>query len=205
MSQQIGDDANNGLTETTAKKTIPSALEEAKKYINNQNTTIKVGSGHYYITEPIQINNEYTSGSAGYTLKIEGNSNNKTTINGGKKIESEWSVENENEPNVWVTTIDKNLDISGLYVDGKLKEIASEKLEEVTPSSKGLKTGTVSLKIDSDRIKREIKNLKLIIEYEDIKNIVSLYSVGRNSDGSSKIYYTDESWLAMTSDRKSVV
>jgi hypothetical protein len=70
-----GDDSNNGLTEITAKKTIQGALEEAKQYINNQNTTIKVGSGHYYITEPIQINNSYTSGSKGYTLKIEGYSN----------------------------------------------------------------------------------------------------------------------------------
>ena len=197
-----GDDSNNGLTEITAKKTIQGALEEAKQYINNQNTTIKVGSGHYYITEPIQINNSYTSGSKGYTLKIEGYSNTKPTIDGGKIIENNWSVENVNEPNIWVTTIDKDLDISGLYVDGKLKEIAGEEIEEINPSSEGLTTGTVSLNIDIDRIRKEIKNLKLIIEFEDIKNIVSLYSVGRNSNGSAIIYYTDESWFAMTSVNK---
>ena len=131
-----GNDSNTGLSEAQAKKTLQSAIDLAQSSINSQNVTIKVGKGHHYITEPINITESQTSGNKKYTLKIEGNNSGLSTLDGGTKITSEWTLEKETEPNIWVTNIGKNQNLSGFYVDGKLKTVAGEELENRNKETK---------------------------------------------------------------------
>ena len=122
-----GKDNNSGESEAEAKLTLQAAINTAKDYIKNEDVTIKVGKGHHYIYEQINIDNLATGGENGYKLTIEGSTQGKTTIDGGVQITTPWEIENEVYPNIWVTQLEPNLSINGLYVNGELKKVAQDR------------------------------------------------------------------------------
>lgn len=71
-------------------------------------TTIIIESGEYSITEPIEINNQISN------IKIVGEEN--VVFKGTRNVSSKWTLYKDN---IFVTTIEKSLDVEELFVDNK--------------------------------------------------------------------------------------
>lgn len=112
-----GDLKNNG-TKSKPFLDLQQAIKKAKALkLKNENTkiTINLLPGEYHLEKPIEISPLLNG------LTINGTSASEVTIKGSVTIETEWERYNDN---VFVTTVDEDLDFDQLIVDNQPQILA---------------------------------------------------------------------------------
>lgn len=201
-----GNDSNNGLSEASAKKTIASAVEVAKQHINTKNVVINLGSGNYYISEPININNETTCGQNGGTLTLA-SANKDAIINGGMVITNTWSQSVSNS-NIWTVQLDKSRfpDVTGLYVNDEMKQMAS-RLVTGTPTLNTTETDIESAylsipetELSYEDISEDLQNMFIEHYWEWKKSTFRISSV-ESETNNLKLNYTADTIKAIKNNK----
>lgn len=124
-----GSDANDGLTEATALKSIQAAKSKAAELSADQDVVVILKSGTYDATETIQFG-KADSGKNGHTITYRSASGETAIISGGKRLEG-WTLHDANN-NIYVTDIPEGAElIRQFYVNGQPQRMAST---EVTPT-----------------------------------------------------------------------
>lgn len=120
-----GDDSASGSRKNPLK-TIEAAKNTAVEMLNKkkQEVSVIVGSGIYYINEPMVFNSSDLDMSES-SLKFLAASGESPTISGGFRIDSEWS---EWKDGIWIcdvsSEVDNFLELSQLFINGKRQTLS---------------------------------------------------------------------------------
>ena len=124
-----GNDANDGLTEATALKSIQAAKTKAAELSAEGDVVVILKGGTYDATETIQFG-KADSGKNGHTITYRSASGQTAIISGGKRLEG-WTLHDANN-NIYVTDIPAGTELTRqFYVNGEPQRMAST---EVSPT-----------------------------------------------------------------------
>ena len=175
-----GNDANDGLTEATALKSIQAAKTKAAELSAEGDVVVILKGGTYDATETIQFG-KADSGKNGHTITYRSASGQTAIISGGKRLEG-WTLHDANN-NIYVTDIPAGTELTRqFYVNGEPQRMAST---EVSPTDWAMlsSSGYVSPSVSSAN-----SNEYLILDLGEDKMITSvvLYAGSdRASDGNA--------------------
>ena len=118
-----GDDANDGLTEETALKTIQTAKVKAAELSEDKDVVVILKGGTYDATETITFG-KADSGKNGHTITYRSASGETAMISGGTRL-SGWTL-HDAEKNIYVTDIPAGTELTRqFYVNGLPQRMAS--------------------------------------------------------------------------------
>lgn len=113
---------NNSDTENGTKEapflTMERALAEVgkiKQVDEKTPTTVHILEGEYYLSKPIVITPNLNG------LKIQGEGPSIVTLKGSRELDLEWQKHNDD---IFVTTVDSNLDFDQLFINSKKQTLA---------------------------------------------------------------------------------
>jgi hypothetical protein len=115
-----GDDGNDGSIDHPLK-TVTAARDLAdKRKANSTPVTVNLRAGTYYLTAPVEFGPS-NSGSANAPITYAAYGSEKVVISGGIKVTPTWST---SSGSIQVATIDKNLKVDQLFLNGKRQVLA---------------------------------------------------------------------------------
>jgi hypothetical protein len=115
-----GDDTGDGSIDHPLK-TITAARDLADKLkANNTPVTVFLRAGTHYLTAPVELG-PANSGSANAPITYAAYGSEKPVISGAIKVAPTWSV---SSGSIQVATIDKNLKVDQLFLNGKRQILA---------------------------------------------------------------------------------
>ena len=117
-----GDDANDGLTEATALKSIQAAKSKAAALSEDKDVVVILKAGTYDASETIVFGSE-DSGRNGHTITYRAASGATPIISGGTRLEG-WTL-HDAENNIYVTDIPAGTELTRqFYVNGEPQRVA---------------------------------------------------------------------------------
>lgn len=130
---QNGNDANDGLSVTSAFQTIERAKEEVKTVNSNmtEDISVLIRGGEYVLSSAIQFSSE-DSGSNGFYVNYQAYEDEDVILSGGRYI-TDWSLEDEAR-NVYCAYVGTET-FRQIYVNGEATALAR------TPNLEDTKTG----------------------------------------------------------------
>lgn len=142
----LGDDANDGLTEATALKSIQAAKILAAKMSTEKDIVVLLKGGTYDATETITFGAS-ESGRNGHTITYRAASGETPIISGGTRLEG-WTL-HDADKNIYVADLPAGTELTRqFYVNGKPQRVAGT---EASPTDWALlqTSGYVSPAVDS--------------------------------------------------------
>jgi hypothetical protein len=141
-----GDDTNDGSIDHPLK-TLGAARDLAdKRKVNNTPVTVYLRAGTYYLSAPVEFGPS-NSGTSTAPIVYTAYGSEKPVISGGIKVTPTWAT---SSGSIQVATIDKNLKVDQLFLNGKRQVLARY------PNYDGTKIldGHAADCIDSTRVSR---------------------------------------------------
>lgn len=141
-----GNDANDGLTEAKALKTIDAAKVKAAQMSENGDVVVILKGGTYDATNTITFG-QAESGRNGHTITYRSASGETAIISGGTRLTG-WTL-HDADKNIYVTDIPAGTELTRqFYVDGKPQRVAST---ETSPTDWAMlcSAGYVSPSVDT--------------------------------------------------------
>ena len=115
-----GDDANDGSIDHPLK-TLTAARDLAdKRKVNNTPVTVNLRAGTYYLGAPVEFGPS-NSGTANAPIVYAAYGSEKPVISGAIKVTPTWTA---SSGSVQVATIDKDLKVDQLFLNGKRQVLA---------------------------------------------------------------------------------